>query len=210
MALALALLASGRVAAQAPGPAPIAEGLRAPDDGRYEGPIDWSTVPPWRQSSFFGVRAQGRVFIYVVDCSGSMGDAARLARAKSELRRSVGALQWPQRYHVIFYNDRPIDLPGGPLAADAGSKRKLTSWLGRIAADGETDPREAMRQALALRPDAVFLLSDGAFPEGTASAITKANPRRLPIHCIDLSGGAGGPQLRAIARESGGQYASRP
>ena len=59
-----------------------------------------------------------------------------------------------------------------------------------------------------LRPDAVFLLSDGAFPEGTAER-RPSNTHKIPIHCVDLSGGEGGDHLRRIAKASGGQYASR-
>jgi hypothetical protein len=79
-----------------------------------------------------------------------------------------------------------------------------------IEPDGGTDPRSAMGLALGYRPDAVFLLSDGEFPDDTAAWIARRNPRKVPVHCVDLSGGVGGDQLQKIARESGGQYRSRP
>ena len=41
-------------------------------------------------------------------------------------------------------------------------------------------------------------------------AIAKLNPRQIPIHCVDLTGGQAGDHLQRIARDSGGQYASRP
>jgi hypothetical protein len=171
---------------------------------------DWSEVPPWRQTSFFGIRAEGQLFIYVVDCSGSMIDEDRLDRAKSELRRSVGALQSPQRFKVIFYNDRPIPMPGElPKPADYPPKAQLSRWMDFVQPDGATDPRGALSLALAMRPDAVFLLSDGAFPEGTPEAVAKLNPKKVPIHCIDLANGAAGGGLRQIATESGGQYAAK-
>lgn len=176
---------------------------------RYGQP-DWSEVPPWRQTSFFGIRAEGQLFIYVVDCSGSMIDEDRLDRAKSELRRSVGALQSPQRFKVIFYNDRPVPMPGDlPKPADYPSKTQLSRWLNFIEPEGPTDPRSSLALALALRPDAVFLLSDGAFPENTPEAVAKLNPNKVPIHCIDLANGAAGDDLRKIAAESAGQYAAR-
>jgi von Willebrand factor type A domain len=171
---------------------------------------DWSEVPPWRQASFFGIKAEGQLFIYVVDCSGSMIDEDRLDRAKSELRRSVGALQSPQRFKVIFYNDRPIPMPGElPKPADQPSKAQLSRWMSYVEPQGATDPRSALSLALAMRPDAVFLLSDGAFPDGTTQAVAKLNPKKVPIHCIDLANGAAGNDLRTIANESGGQYAAR-
>ena len=88
----------------------------SPED-RYgsDGAIDWSDIPPWRQTSFFGIRARGQFFVYVVDCSGSMIDDDRMPRATIELRRSVFALREPQRFEVIFYNTESIPMPGGPV-----------------------------------------------------------------------------------------------
>jgi hypothetical protein len=188
---------------------PGSEG-EAPD--RYSpGAPDWRAIPPWRQAAFFGIRAQGQFFIYVIDCSGSMIDEDRFARATMEVRRSILALQAPQQFEVIFYNDESIPMPGGPRPrpADGPNKTQLMAWLRLVEPDGGTDPRVALRQALSLRPAAVFLLSDGAFPEGTAAAVSRINTRKIPIHCVDLSGGEGGDHLMRIARDSGGNYAAR-
>jgi len=173
---------------------------------------DWSALPPWRKASFFGIRERGLFFVYVVDSSGSMIDEARLTRATLELRRSVLALQAPQRFEVIFYNHESNPMPGGPTprTADLESKNLLLAWLRLIEPDGGTDPRAAMRQALGLKPDAVFLLSDGAFPEGTVEEITRFNPHKIPIHCVDLTGGQAGDHLRRIAAANRGRYVPRP
>jgi hypothetical protein len=187
--------------------------LDAPEKGTdpYAPKVDWSQIPPWRQTSFYGIRAQGKTFIYVVDCSGSMADGGRLARAKIEIRRSVMAMQFPQKFHVIFYNDRPLPMPGGiPRTAGLDSTDRMISWFRSIEPEGETDPRAALFDAVSLKPDAVFLLSDGEFPKGTVEAIAKSNPKKIPIHCIDLAGGAAGDQLKRVARDSGGQYVPRP
>jgi hypothetical protein len=134
----------------------------------------------------------------------------RLARAKEELRRSIRALVEPQKFRVIFYNDAPFPMPGDlPRSADLTAKNQLIEWLRLIEPGGGTDPRGAMQLGLALRPDAVFLLSDGEFPTGTAEAVRAKNGAGVPIHCVDLSGGASGEQLRRIAAESGGRYVSR-
>jgi hypothetical protein len=141
-----------------------------------------------------------------------MIDEDRMPRATIELRRSVFALQEPQRFEVIFYNADSIPMPGGPIprTADMRAKNLLLSWLRLIEPDGGTAPLVAMKQALALRPDAVFLLSDGAFPDGTAEEIAKLNEHKIPIHCVDLAGGLAGDHLQRIAAASGGRYASKP
>jgi von Willebrand factor type A domain len=186
--------------------------LRQPGDidDPYSESIDWSVVPAWRQTSFFGVRAKGQFFVFVVDCSGSMNDDLRLYRAKTELKSTIAKLQYPQRYHVIFYNDRPRPMAGGlPVSAEPKAVGRSLAWLDTIEAEGGTDPRGAMDQALGFRPDAVFLLSDGEYPEGTDGAIAARNTEKTPVHCIDLSNGAAGDQLRRIAVDSGGRYARR-
>ena len=183
-----------------------------PGDRYGSDELDWSDVPAWRQTSFFGIRARGQFFIFVVDCSESMIEDDRIARATIELRRSVFALQPPQKFEVIFFNTESIPMPGGPIprSADLQSKNQLLLWLRLIEPDGGTDPRPALKQAIMLRPDAVFLLSDGDLPEGTVKEVAKLNTRKVPIHCVDLAGGLAGDQLKLIASDSGGQYASRP
>ena len=110
-------------------------------------------------------------------------------------------LQEPQKFEVIFYNNESMPMPGGPRprTADLQAKNQLLGWLRLIEPDGDTDPRPALRQALSLKPDAVFLLSDGEFPEGTVQEVAKLNTRNIPIHCIDLAGGLAGDQLKRIA-----------
>ena len=187
-------------------------GLSGTTQDRYNlEPTDWSEIPSWRQTSFFGLRARGQFFVFVVDQSGSMIDDDRLTRAKIELLRTIFALQPPQRFEVIFYNEEATPMPGGPQPrpADLKNKNQLTSWMHLIGPDGGTDPRCAMAQALALQPDAVFLLSDGEFPDGTVERARQAQPRKVPIHCVDMTGGQAGNHLLRIARDSGGQYASR-
>ena len=138
------------------GPAPkvldarlAADKLRAPGSDRYGAKVDWANVPPWRQASFYGIRSQGQVFVYVVDCSGSMIEDARLARAKVEVRRSVMALQYPQRFKVIFYNEAPLPSPGdAPKSADLLGKDQLLRWMSAIAsfiaARGSVSPSGSM------------------------------------------------------------------
>ncbi len=164
-------------------------------------------VPPWRKTQFFGIQAKGQFFVYVVDCSESMLDEDRLIRAKRELRRSVNSLQFPQRFKVLFYNDRVLPMPGAvPKSADTFAKDQLAQWLTLIEPHGGTEPRMAMNQAIGLKPDAIFLLSDGAFPDGAVEAINARNAKHIPIHCIDLAGGQGGDHLKRIAQASGGKY----
>jgi hypothetical protein len=186
------------------------EFLGGTETGRYGEGVPFSELPPWKQTSFYGIRAKAQTVVFVVDCSESMADASSLVRAKRELRRSIAGLQFPQKFAVIFYNDEPIPMPGVILkSADVGAKDQLTNWLRLIEPDGGTDPRAAIRMAIGMNPDVIYLLSDGLFPDGTSEDVATRNRRKIPIQCIDLSGGIGGDHLKRIATDSGGQYAAR-
>lgn len=160
-------------------------------------------------AEFFGIRAEGRLFAFVIDRSGSMESGGRLSRAKSELRRTIDGMGFAQSFLVIAFNDEAFAMRGGrTTTADAEGRRALRSWLNLVTADGRTDPRAAMSQALGTRPDAVFLLTDGEFPRGIVEELIRMNGGRTPIHCVDLSGGAARAGLSRIAESSGGKYAA--
>lgn len=190
---------------------PASAFLRPPADraAGYADSIDWANLPPWRQTSFYGVRAPGTFFVFVIDASGSMADADRWLRVQQELRRTLARLQFPQRYLVIFYNDQAWPMPGGlPASASRSSTARTLAWVRNTLPEGPTDPRAAMTMALGLRPDAVFLLSDGEYPDGVVADVIRANEAPIPVHCIDLSGGAAGDDLKQIATHSGGRYST--
>jgi len=158
-------------------------------------------------AEFFGLRATGGKFVFVIDKSGSMkGD--RLDAAKKELFRSVIRLGEKMQYLIIFYDDQFHTMPARKLIrATRLNKRESLGWVGSVKGDGGTRPLEAMRLALSLRPDAVWLLSDGEFPEDYADEIHAANPEsRTVIHTIAFQSRSGEAVLRRIARENGGQF----
>ncbi len=158
-------------------------------------------------ASFFGLQARGKNFVYVVDHSGSM-DGPRLLAAKSELIRSISALKRNMSFLVIFFDDQFEVMPGGRLVkATEANKRRYFGWIDRIESGGGTDPAAAMQTALALKPDAIWLLTDGEFDPEACDAIRQANPgARVQIHTIGFQSREGEPLLKRIARENRGQY----
>jgi hypothetical protein len=159
------------------------------------------------KASFFNIEASGERFVFVVDHSGSM-NGAKLARAKSELIRSVRALDEQAEFYIIFYNDQFARMPAdGLVQATEANKNEYLGWVERIAPGGGTEPQEAMKLALSLRPDAIYLLSDGLFAEEACGVIRGANPgARIQIHTIAFYDNAGEPVLRRIAEENRGIY----
>jgi hypothetical protein len=162
-------------------------------------------------AQFFQIQGKGRRFAYVVDCSGSMaGDP--FDKACAELRRSIEALKSGQSFFVVFFDsgEYPQFHPRageGLLRASPANKRRLREWVsGFVMPGGGTDPRVALLQALALRPDAIYLLSDGEFDPDIALQVRQQNRRRTAIHTISFMNRAAEPLLRRIASENKGSY----
>ncbi len=162
-------------------------------------------------ASFFGAKARGRKFVFVVDNSNSM-TRGRFETALDELMRTVEVMSPKQQFFVVFFSDtayrmfHPNPAPGLVSATDS-NKEKLRSWLYSVEMCLQTRGEEAVTTALALRPDVVYILGDGAFTDKTAQKLTAPHSRTIPIHTVGMEvDPVGERQLRAIAQANGGSY----
>jgi hypothetical protein len=161
-------------------------------------------------TDFFGISGYGQKFVYVVDCSGSMRENGKFERAVYELLHSIEQLQSDQEYFVIFYNHNtyPMDEPG-LVRATPEQVEKTRRWVVHARPQGGTVPQPALLQALSMKPDAIFFLSDGLFDPGTSRKIglhNRATAKRIPIHTIAFVNRDAEPLMKTIARRSGGKY----
>ena len=158
-------------------------------------------------ASFFGLEAKGGKFVFVVDRSGSMSGSPMEA-AKSEIIRSIMSLDDNMEVCVLFYDDNFLMMDDGRLLkASKANKNKILSWVGQVASGGGTDPSAAMAKALSLKPDAIWLLSDGQFSSEIATMIGQQNHRgRVMIPTIAFFSREGEAVLRQIATENRGRY----
>lgn len=171
--------------------------------------------------TFFGVRDTGSRFVYVLDSSGSMSGHDAIQFAKAELIASLAALVESQQFQIIFYNQTPHvlalkgqELEGMYRATDMN--RTLTrEFIAGIQADLGTDHMPAIRKALALEPDVIFLLTDADVPKlrpDDLEEIRRANNNASRIHCVEFGRG---PRLKVenflkrLARQNGGTYCYR-
>jgi hypothetical protein len=164
-------------------------------------------------NSFFGVPADGQRIVYVVDCSGSMltrhlEAQNRFERLKIELRRSIEGLAEDRKFFVIFFNETSIPMPAPKEMQPAvgSAKQRFLSWVDAQRADGGTEPADALRFALRLKPDTIFLLSDGSFSPKTAKLLRVLNRNKVTIHTIGFSDQANASLLGGIAADHAGTY----
>lgn len=171
-------------------------------------------------TSFHGIKGYGRKFIFVIDCSRSMG--SRFDMARKGLIEALLALDEQHSVQVIFF-DRYIHLPmnevgqtdANVLAATKGNIERLIQWIASIQIGPGGSPHRALILALETEPDLIYLLSDGEFSPEVVNEITRRNqrldgfgdPRRVSvIHTIDYGAVDKNSALRELARLNGGKY----
>lgn len=161
------------------------------------------------ETTFFGLRGQGRRFSWVVDCSDSM-QGPPLERARQELLNSLRKLPQGLEFQVIFFDDLPYSYPAGGFAEmDPTSLAEAAAFISGIQGGGGTNVMQAMRQVFSqrTRPDTAFLLTDGEFDLETPEFIQSRNRgAKVRINTVAFVNRAGEPLLRRIASENRGDF----
>jgi hypothetical protein len=148
---------------------------------------------------------------YVCDASGSMLD--KFEPLRQELIRSVGELTPVQSFNVIFFQAEQAAALStrGLLRGASEQKRRAEQFVQDISPSGPTDPLPALELALRQKPQLIWLLTDGDFPDNAAvlAFIRRHNPGgRVRINTIAfVERGEGYEQvLKTIAAENGGTF----
>jgi hypothetical protein len=198
----------GAVSTEVPGASTVATMTPSPEGSGAVG------GGPGRRTgtTFFDVEAAASRIVYAIDRSASMGLTDSLATAKRELLVSLRQLPATASFQVIFYNrDADVLRIQGqtdlvPVTPENVSE--AARLLERLRAGGSTDHLQALRRALTLQPDVLFLVTDAAdLSLEQVRLVTQWNGGRTILHAIDLGGrdGSGGP-LDLLARRNGGTY----
>lgn len=160
-----------------------------------------SAGSPGSHTNLFGIEAHGDKFVYVFDRSASMGDdgGKPLREAKKQLVASINDLDQRSQFYLIFYNDQPriFDLGssnGRLIFATDSNKQQADQFISTIGASGGTDHMAALKIALRLQPDVIYLLTDGEEQD---------DPTPKDLAQIDRING-GGAQINVI------QFAGKP
>lgn len=139
---------------------------------------------------FGGSVAEGRSFVFLIDRSKSMGGQGlnALVAAERELVAALQSLQPVHRFQVVAYHHKCVYLDSRQLLpASPENKRRVDGFLSDLAAFGPTEHELALMSCLRMRPDVIFLLTDGGDPrlnEGQVRSITRLAAGRTAIHCV--------------------------
>lgn len=160
-----------------------------------------------RKSTFFGTTAYGTKFVFIIDKSGSM-DGSAFYRARGELLRSVKQLRSGQEFSMVFYSSDAVPFSADLVPMSKKAYSAAFQWVGRISPGGNTNPLSALRIALDMKPDAIFLLTDGEFvnPFDVVAVARQDTEKKIPIHTICFLNRVGEPVLREVSKVSKGTY----
>lgn len=193
--------------APVPSPRAAEPGRDAPPDGgpgRGGGP----DTP-----SFFRVAIRAPSVVFVLDRSISMDLSGALDVARDELTSVLERLPQGVRFQVILYNSRAAEVlavrgGSGLLAADDETVRQAVRAVRAARGAGGTDHVRALKHAMNLRPDVIFLVTDAAdLTRQQVRELTERNRGKSVIHAVELGPGAGKDgALEQLARGNGGTH----
>jgi len=168
------------------------------------------------KTSVFGIEGEGYKFVYVFDRSASMGSGPHspLEASKAELKASLANLAETHQFRIIFYNEGTSIFPRGDglVFATEANKDEAMKFIDSVTGDGGTKHEEALLQAVRMRPDVIFFLTDADQPELSAAqlhGIAQRNDDRSSINAIEFGLGPQvnkGNFLVKVARQNGGQH----
>ncbi len=175
-------------------------------------------------AEFFGSKAVGNTFVYVVDSSPSMRRDGAFEAAKAQIIRSLSSMKPKQRFHICFFGGEleSITFRGQaaetrPIPANPENLSKTMEWLGqiRIQKDGRP-PIDALQAAIAMQPDGIFLLFDGDTKVDDWTAKVREMNRskdflsdggpKVPIHVLHFFRDEFEKSMRTLASENEGTY----
>lgn len=159
---------------------------------------------PETEVQFMGLDAvAAKRIVYVVDASGSM--LLHLSIVLEELERSLRTLHPKQEFGIVFFQQSDaIAVPpkNSLVSANARNISKAMNWVntsGKVIPSGGSNPIRAMKKAMALHPDVIYLLSENITGAGRyevpaaelLESLDALNPidsrngrRRVQINCI--------------------------
>jgi|GEM_PF-1920205 len=169
-------------------------------------------------AKFFGTEVKARRILYLLDNSGGMRKGGKFEALVAELQASVSTLSQKQKFYVIFYSDTvyPLFYPPGVrqfIAANDRNRQRLEQWLSSVELCGGNAIDEALAAADVVRPEVVFLLTDGDLftTEKKKDLLLNHPGRPYQIHTFGLGVGPQtrtAAELQQVAAANGGSFRS--
>jgi hypothetical protein len=163
----------------------------------------------------FGHGGNAKRIAFICDASGSMLN--KFSTLRRELSNTVQGLRVIQAFNIIFFQEQSCTaLDNNQLVmATPENKLKATNYLeDKVTPRGETNPIPGIELAFKQKPDLIYILTDGDFPDNAAvlKRIRELNrDHKVKINTIAFVGESDTDTefmklLQQIAKENAGNY----
>jgi hypothetical protein len=161
----------------------------------------------------FGNSGNARKIAFVCDASGSM--LSKFSTLRRELSKSVQSLKPVQSFSLVFFQEQTcMYLEQNLVMATPGNKLRADRFLETVVPRASTNPIPALELAFKEKPDLIYLLTDGDFPDNAAvlNRIHQLDKdATVKINTIAFVGDQDNDTdfmklLQQIAKETGGVY----
>lgn len=185
-------------------------------------------------AQFFGVKAGGRKFVFIVDSSLSMRKG-KFDAARVELEQAVRRLTEDQLFYVMFFDWDSNRLRLGQwdrqrrnwtanaepeeraVFATNENKAHVEEWMKTVELELKTLVYDSVVTALEMYPDAIYILTDGKFGDTAKVERYLAQNNyihdeqgdkraKIIIHTVGFYSRDGEPVLKKMADDYGGTY----
>jgi hypothetical protein len=161
-----------------------ASGTPTPATGTPAGPT---------AKAIHGALKPGQTVVYVLDCSGSMGAAGKFEAARGALVATLQLQPATARFQVIAYAGTAQPLlasDGTALPASTANVRTAAEKLALLEPRGRSNHLDAIRAALAFRPDVILVLTDADDLSAAAlRSVIASAPRPVPVRVGQVTAG---------------------
>lgn len=153
-------------------------------------------------------------------CSGAGSMAKKMPVLKLEMGKAVAGLTPDQKFNLIFFQDgKAVAFQQADLVAATPENKKLcTAFLDKVTARGNDDPLPALALAFRQKPELIYFLSGGDFPDDNAvlkkvRELDKPVGGKVPVKMNPIAFVEGDDKdteflqvLERMAKESGGTF----
>mmetsp|Transcript_111768 Transcript_111768/g.316142 ORF Transcript_111768/g.316142 Transcript_111768/m.316142 type:complete len:604 (+) Transcript_111768:41-1852(+) len=199
------------------------------EDGSY---MQWpgidfcpSSYDPRFRDWYAGPAAGPKDVVVVIDRSGSMSTAGRMALAKSAAKSVLRTLTWVDMVNVVAFSSSPAKASLSMVPATADNKQRLERWIDALSEGGSTNFIDALDMAMSLLLDgrgsrcltttcagALLFLTDGtpdSWGQGDYDLLRSRNSGGyVRVFSYALGAGADHKILQRLAKEHGGEFHS--
>jgi von Willebrand factor type A domain len=157
---------------------------------------------------FCMIPAEGRKIVYLVDTSLSMDNLDFVRRAY--LEPSIEQMTPQHAFSVVTFSIEAgrVMPPGKLVPGSTANKKQALQFVKTIVAKGHSNPDEGLRVAFSLKPEVLYLWTDGElFTKDTAALVKRLNERGdVVVHICTSVPADTDPVMRSITEANSGIF----